>query len=466
MTAGLARVTISTPRRRLDVALPEQVPVAELLPEVLRHAGDGLADDGERHGGWVLRRADGAALSAGQALSPQGVRDGELLFLLPARVRWAEPAYDDVVEAIADGARRRGASWSPGATRVAGLAAAGVPLALGLAAAVDATAPWHAVPAAAAALLLVAGVVAARARRDGMAGAALGGYALPHAFTAGALLAGPARPAQALAGSAALLVASLVAAAGVAAHLRVFVAGGMAGLLGGLSALAALGGLTPHGAAAVLLAVLACAVGALPLLAIRLGRLPLPPVTPPPGDDGTARHPDPAGGVARHPDPAGGAARRTDPAGVDAAAGRTEEILTGLLIGLAVLAVAASVVLAATGGTAGRLLVGVAAAGLLMRARLFAAVHHRVPLIVAGLGGAVAVGAALLATGGQPVLLTFAAGGTLAALATVAAGVAYAHRPPSPYLGRAADVLDTALVVCVVPVACAVLDLYAAVRDL
>jgi type VII secretion integral membrane protein EccD len=446
MPAGLARVTISTPRRRLDVALPEQVPVAELLPEVLRHAGDGLADDGERHGGWVLRRADGAALSAGQALLPQGVRDGELLFLLPARVRWAEPAYDDVVEAIADGARRRGASWSPAATRAAGLAAAGVPLALGLAAAVRATPPWHAMPWVAAALLLIAGVMAARSRRDGVAGATLAGYALPYAFTAGALLAGPDRPAQALAGSAALLVASLLGAAGVAAHLRVFVAGGAAGLLGGLAALAALGGLTPHGAAAVLLAVLACGVGGLPLLAIRLGRLPLPPVTP--------------------PLEGGDAARRPDPAGVDAAAGRAEEILTGLLTGLAVLAVAASVVLVATGGLAGRLLVGVAAAGLLLRARLFAAVHHRVPLLVAGLGGAVAVGAALLATGGQPALLALAAGGTLAALATVAAGVAYAHRPPSPYLGRAADVLDTALVVCVVPVACAVLDLYAAVRDL
>ncbi|BCB85672.1 type VII secretion integral membrane protein EccD [Phytohabitans suffuscus] len=446
MAAGLARVTISTPRRRLDVALPEQVPVAELLPEVLRHAGDGLADDGERHGGWVLRRADGAALSAAQALSPQGVRDGELLFLLPARVRWAEPEYDDVVEAIADGARRRGASWSPAATRVAGLAAAAVPLAVGLAAALRAAPQWSAVPAVAAALLLVAGVVVARSRRDGVAGATLAGYALPYAFAAGALPAPPARPAQVLAGSAALLVASLLGAGGVAAHLRVFVAGGTVGLLGGLAALAALGGLTPHGAAAVLLALLACGVGAIPLLAIRLGRLPLPPVAPSPGDGSTPPRPEPAR--------------------VDAAVGRTEEALTGLLAGYALLAVAACAVLVATGGPAGRLLVGVAAAGLLLRSRLFAATHHRVPLLAAGLGGAAVLGVAVLLSAGPPVLLALAAGGTLAALAAVAAGVAYAHRPPSPYLGRAADVLDTALVVCVVPVACAVLDLYAAVRDL
>jgi hypothetical protein len=129
-------------------------------------------------------------------------------------------------------------------------------------------------------------------------------------------------------------------------------------------------------------------------------------------------------------------------------------------------AVAASAVLVATGGVAGRVLVAVAAAGLLLRARLFVAVHHRVPLLAAGLGGTAAVGAALALTAGPPLLLALAAGGALAALAVAAAGVAYAHRPPSPYLGRAADVLDTALVVCVVPLACAVLDLYAAVRGL
>ena len=41
-----------------------------------------------------------------------------------------------------------------------------------------------------------------------------------------------------------------------------------------------------------------------------------------------------------------------------------------------------------------------------------------------------------------------------------------ATAPPSPYLGRAADLLDTLIVVSVIPVACAVLGLYAQVRGL
>src|SRR5258706_9086458 len=113
MSVGLARVTISAPQRRVDVALPEHVPLAELLPEVLRHAGEGLADDGEKHGGWLLRRTDGGALATGQGLFPQGVRDGEGLHLVPAREEGPELQDDDVGEAIAEGAPPRRAVWSP-----------------------------------------------------------------------------------------------------------------------------------------------------------------------------------------------------------------------------------------------------------------------------------------------------------------------------------------------------------------
>src|SRR3954470_12735805 len=173
MSVGLARVTISAPQRRVDVALPEHVPLAELLPEVLRHAGEGLADDGEKHGGWLLRRTDGVALATGQGLFPQGVRDGEVLHLVPARDDWPELEYDDVVEAIAEGARRRGSAWTPASTRTATLAAAGVLLALGL---VGLLVAGPAVGGTAfaglgvAVLLALAGITASRAYGDARAG--------------------------------------------------------------------------------------------------------------------------------------------------------------------------------------------------------------------------------------------------------------------------------------------------------
>jgi type VII secretion integral membrane protein EccD len=465
MAIGLARVTISAPQRRLDVALPEQVPLAELLPEVLRHAGEGLADDGERHGGWVLRRTDGAVLATAQALLPQGVRDGEVLHLVPARAEWPELEYDDVVEAIADGARRRGAAWSPGATRTATLAGAGVPLAVGLLAVLAGGPAQHTgwpVAAGVALLLVLAGTAASRAYGDGPTGTALGGYALPWAAAAGALSVGSGDPVgpftplpwlggpELLAGSVALLLGSVLGLLGVASRGRVFVAGATTGLAG---AGAALGGLLldPAGTAAVLLCLLVFALGGLPLLAIRLGKVPLPPISLP------------AGGAAEGLQ---GLRDLPDKGRVHAAVARTEEVLTGLLLGHAVLAVAATAVLVATGGLAGRLLAVVGCAVLLLRSRLFVAVRHRVPPVVAGLTGYVLLGAVLAGPAGTTGRLLLAGSGLAAALAAVLAGATYARRPASPYLGRLADLADTALVVSVVPVACAVLDLYDRARGL
>src|SRR5689334_14628733 len=66
---GLARVTVTAPKRRIDVALPDGVLIAELLPHLLRHAGEELADEGEGHGGWALRRSTGGALEPNRSLS-------------------------------------------------------------------------------------------------------------------------------------------------------------------------------------------------------------------------------------------------------------------------------------------------------------------------------------------------------------------------------------------------------------
>lgn len=465
MTVGLARVTINAPHRRLDVALPAQIPLADLLPEVLRHAGEGLADDGERHGGWVLRRSNGGELATAQPLQPQGVRDGEVLHLVPARARWPELEYDDVVEAIADGARRRRGAWSPVSTRVATLAGAAVPLAVGLLA-VTAAGPGHfagwPVAAVVAVLLTLAGTAAARAYGDGTAGATLAGYALPYAAVAGALAVSSGDHVgllpglrwlgvpELLAGATSLLLVSVLALVGVAARARVFVAGVVVGL-GGV--LGAAGGLVvdPAGAAAVLLAGLVFAVGVIPLLAIRLGKVPLPPITLPVEDlDGG---PFPARDL-------------PDRERVHAAVARTEEVLTGMLLGHAALAAVAAVLLGLTGGTAGCALVAVTATLLLLRARLFVAVRHRAPAVVAGLAGYAVLGVALANRLGTDLLPTLTLGGLALALAAVAAGHTYARRPVSPYAGRIADLADTALVVSVVPVACAVLDLYERARGL
>lgn len=462
MTAGLARITVSGPQRRVDLALPEHVPLAELLPDVLRHAGDGLADDGEQHGGWLLRRTDGTALRTGQALQQQGVRDGEVLHLVPARVQWPEPEYDDVVEAIAEGARRAGAQWSGAATRVATLVGASGALAVGLLAVLytgPAWTPGAVLTLGLSAVLCLAGVIASRAYGEAAAGAVLGAWGMPYAFFGAALListgdrVGVLAPVrwigapEALAGSVALLLAALLGGLGVVAGLRVFTAGMTVGAVGAVAALAGFV-LPPASAAALLVSALVCGVGLLPLLAIRFGKLPLPAISP-----GRA-------------DSVQSVRSRPNQEMLFVAVARSEELLAGMLIGHALLVGTAALLLVAAGGPAGRILAAVSATAMLLRARLFVSLRHRVPLVAVGLLGLGTVGLALADTAGRAGLLGVAAGAPPLALLTVAAGAAYSRRPPSPYLARAADLLDTVLLISVVPVACAVLGLYARARGL
>jgi EccD-like transmembrane domain len=145
---------------------------------------------------------------------------------------------------------------------------------------------------------------------------------------------------------------------------------------------------------------------------------------------------------------------------------RTEQLLTGMLIGHAVLCVAAAAVLVIAGGLAGRILVAVAAAALLLRSRLFVTTRQRIPLLLGGFGGFAALGAGIVWHADTGALLGVVVLGVVAALLVVVAGATYSQRPPSPYLGRTADLLDTVIVISVVPVACAVLGLYEQVRGI
>ena len=445
-TSGLAHVTIRAPRRRLDLAVPHQVPLAELLPEVLRRAGEVVPEPAVAAGGWILRRGDGASLAGDVALAPQGVRDGDVLYLVPRNLTWPEPAYDDIVEEIAAGARAHGRSWDASATRLLALVAAGLLLLTGLGlVALGSLGPLGGLAAATiAAVLLGAGALLSRAVGDGVAGAAAAGFALPYGAAAGSLLV-PAGPGQVLVGSAALLFAAVLGAAAAGYGLRVFVAGATLGTFGLLGAMLGLF-VSSAGATSVTVVVLVAGIGLAPLLAVRLGKLPLPVVTAAPEVLATERRPE-------------------RPA-VFAAVARADEILNGTLLGIAATGLIGVSMLAATRGVAALLLANLASVALLLRSRLFPSLAARLPLLAGGLVGlAIAAWSALAVAGPVARLLGVVLAG--AAVVVLLATAATAHRRrPSPYLGRLADVLDIVSVVALAPVACAVLNLYAFVRGL
>ncbi len=460
-TSGLARVTIRTPRRRLDLAIPHQVPLAELLPVLVRRAGivGAEADDVRAApiGGWTLRRGDGAALVGETALANQGVRDGDVLFLVPPSLTWPEPAFDDIVEEIAAYARDRGRTWDPSATRVFSLAAAGLVLLTGLGVLVTSESGTAAALAAALVTiaLLGAGAVLSRALGDGVAGASAAVFALPYAATSGALLAEPQLPFgtdQLVVGASALILASVVGSVAVGRALKYFAAGvtvGLAAMLGAALRVA----LTPAGAASILVVMAVAGIGLAPLLAVRLGRLPLPAVTAAPDELAAERRP-------ARPD-------------VVTAVVRADEILAGSLLGVSLVGTGCVAILSRAPGVTAPLLGGLASAAMLLRARLFPTVAARLPLLTGGAAG-IALTAWTIFTSSGPAtwagsvmrvvgaLLAFVVLLVLLALASSARR----RRAGSPYLGRFGDVLDMAAVVALAPVACAVLDLYSWVRGL
>ncbi|NED57979.1 type VII secretion integral membrane protein EccD, partial [Micromonospora aurantiaca] len=130
-TGGLSRITIVAPRTRMDLALPSDVPLADLLPTLLRYAGEDLADEGVRHGGWALSRLGGQPLDGGRTAAQLGVRDGEVLYFNPRAATAPEIVFDDVVDAVATSTTQRAGAWQVGTTRTFAVLLAASALAAG-----------------------------------------------------------------------------------------------------------------------------------------------------------------------------------------------------------------------------------------------------------------------------------------------------------------------------------------------
>lgn len=452
--AGLVRVTVAAPRRRVDIALPENVAVAEILPVLLRHGGEDLADEGVDHGGWLLRRADGTPLAATKTLGSYRVRDGEVLHLVPGRQDWPELDYDDLVDAIASGSRRRNRTWAPSTTRPVGLAVGAVLIAAALVAVFRSGPHWVVAGRWAlgeAAILLVAAVVLTRLVGDALAGTVVGLLALPYAAVGGALLmtrAGawtwPGATQVEVAGALLALAAFLgyLGTSGPGSDGALFAAAVVVGLMGTAGGwLTASERMPPERVAAIVLCVALLLAPAFNAIAIWLARLPIPALPRSPTDliRDAPQPPRPA---------------------VYAAVARADGLLTGLLVGTSAVAEVTFVVLVGSDGTAARWLVAITASAYWLRARPYVIIRQRLPLLGAGLVGGLALllGPAM----SEPSKRLSFAGPVLVGLGAVAVmiGLAYSQRGPGPYLRRYVELIELGLVLAVLPVAAAVLGLY------
>jgi type VII secretion integral membrane protein EccD len=420
----LARITVDTPDRRIDIAAPAAVPLSDLIGVLVRGGGERLAERGAATG-WVLRRGDGSALSGAQSLNDQGVRDGDRLHLVPADEGWPELEYDDIAEAIAS-TRRDGSVWHREATRRAGIGVGTGALLLALFAIVRSQ-PHGTVALLAAGIAAIefgAGVLVSRSFGDVRAGVAVTALAGPFAFIA-VLLARGGRPyaLDLLAACVTVAVLAWLGALAVGRTSAVFDALCSAGLLG--AAAAELDRLTtPVDAAAVTLATIALAAGLIPPIAVRLGRL-----------DGLD-----VGALAR-------------------AVERSDTAVVGLCCGAAVVGAIASGVLGASGQIWPRVLTLAAAVALTMRARSYPSLRQRSAALSIAAALLLPLVASLLWRGDDPAALIAAlavGGGLSIMLSTVA----------HPDASRVASWLEALSLLSILPLMAGALNLYARAKAL
>ncbi|MGF1430750.1 type VII secretion integral membrane protein EccD [Kitasatospora sp. LaBMicrA B282] len=474
---GFCRVTVVAPDSRIDVALPEDVPLADVYPEVLRLSGQTQAEGAPT--GFHLVRRDGTVLDSGLPLNAQQVRDGDLLSLRPFAESLPPAVYDDVADAIASAVEADRRFWSPDLMRAFGLTGAGLLIVLlGFALwFADLRHDMHGLPgvlSGVTAVVLVAFAgVRARVYRDDTAALTLGIGALPHALIAGTgILAvahsydGPGRL-QFLAGCATVLVVSVLLVGLLPEKDSVFVAAAVLSAGGTLATFAAVlmpGTPADHIAAVAGVAALA-AVGFLPALSARFARLPVGFSAPGQtrtrasrGLDETER------------------AEAVQYERIAHQARRGHEVLVGLVGGCAAVIVGACTVLGFTDRMFPQLLALALGISTMLRARLFRYTAQVFSLTVAGL-----LGLALLilglslhtplsilrATSTTAVdLRTIWLGGSIAlgAALLVAIGLVVPRLGVSPFWGRILDLVDSLLLMSLVPLALAVLDIYSLVR--
>lgn len=454
--AELCRLTVVAPRTRMDLALPVDATLADVLPTLLRHAGEDPADPAFLRGGWSLQRLGDPPLDIAMRLSSLGLRDGDTLYLRHRDLALPELAFDDVADAMSTASRREGRhAWTAQTTRVASVVL-GCAFAGGAVVAVARLGPPWLVPSAilltVAALTIGLATACARSFEAPEAGVAVAGVAVVAGFAGGFLLLADHGWASAgapglLVGSAVVLVLAILAVLGVGRGRDGFIGVAAAAIVGLAGAGARAVGLGDAASVAAAISVVLLAMTPLlPSAAARIARLPMP-VLPLGADD--IRHAD---DVMPGRD-------------VLARARAADRVFTGLTAAVAVSLAVCAAWLAATTGWYGPALTAAIGVALWLRARHLTGRPLRVWLLA---GGAVCLGLALCALGsaGTSVALLVPVVLMVAAVVALVWGVRMAGRRLTPYWGRGGDLLEVLVLLSVVPLALGVAGAYTAMQNL
>ncbi|MBB2934778.1 type VII secretion integral membrane protein EccD [Amycolatopsis bartoniae] len=104
-------------KKATDVALPAEVPLADLLPAILPQFGAEWIEQGADHEGWVVQRLGEEPLDEDRTLAELNLLDGETVYLRPRADQLAAIDYDDLVDGVGQQVREHPGVWTPAHTR-------------------------------------------------------------------------------------------------------------------------------------------------------------------------------------------------------------------------------------------------------------------------------------------------------------------------------------------------------------
>ncbi|MEV8004282.1 type VII secretion integral membrane protein EccD [Streptomyces sp. WA6-1-16] len=459
--AETCRLTVRAPSVTIDLAVPADVPVADLLPTLLRYVGEEAEEAGLDHAGWVLQRLGDAPLDEETTLARAGLADGAVLHLRPHTEALPEARLDDLVDGMAETVGRRLHTWHAGAARglLVGAAVATVATALVMVFRPGvADSATRAACAAVAGVLLLAGAgSASRAVGDRLSATALGllvapcfalvGWVLP-----GGDLTGPdaarvvgarllAAGAAAAGGAVLALAATAVGAPALLATAVVAVATAVAGALMGYTSLDA------AASVALVATVVVLAAGAVAPFAFKLAGMRMPAL----------------------PSSAGQLQEGIDPYAGDEVAERTElagRWVTALFAATGTTTAAALAVLAHHPDLPETLTALALALLLLLHSRGLVHIGQRLTLAVPGILGLLLLARAWAVDSDADGRVIVFAVLLASAAALVTASWIVPGRRVLPYWGRAAELAHTGFAVALLPFALWVAGLFGWLRGL
>ncbi|MDT7782547.1 MAG: hypothetical protein QOF58_966 [Pseudonocardiales bacterium] len=440
--------------KAVDVALPEDVQLVDLLPSVLAQFGKEWIEQSVDHEGWVAQRLGEAPLDEDRSPAELHLLDGDTVYLRPRGAEMAPLDYDDLVDGLAERSRADAGRWTPERSRLMLRVGALTALTAGLPAlfAGTGTSSFWVLPGVLALVFVIAAAALTRTIGDIVNATALGLVAVAYAVASGWLFASWLDPGgefgvKVVCAAAAAIVTLVLALVAIADSALIFVTGLVFSLLVLVpSVIWVWSSLTAQQSAAIGIAVNFVVALFVPGTAFRLGRLKLPMLPTEAAEVKEDIEPVPHRVVVE---------RSTIVFGYLKALylgyGGAQAVLLGGL--------------ADRGGKWPLILASLCALLLLLRSRHLSGVVPRWSLLVPA-GAAVVTIVLRLAYGEHPLdrvlavctpLLLFGTG--LLVLTHVLPG-----KRLRPYWGRAVDILEYVVAISIVPVLLAVLEVYAWIR--